>query len=252
MTIKKHIPNFFTLMNLLSGTIAVFFAVKEQLIVAALFVFLGIFFDFCDGFAARLLKVEGELGKQLDSLADMVTSGVVPGIVMFQLILSSVSNKEWSFRGRSMIDLPMSEYLSIIYITALVGLLFTLAAAYRLAKFNIDDRQTSSFIGLPTPAATLVVLSMPLILEYGSNDFILNLIQSTWFLIGLTVLLCYLMNAEIQLFSLKFKDYSWKNNIIKYIFIVLTLVLVVLLQFIAIPLVILLYMFLSIIENLKN
>jgi len=239
-------------MNLLFGTIAVFFAVKEQLVVSAMFVFLGIFFDFIDGFAARLLKVEGELGKQLDSLADVVTSGVVPGIVMFQLILSSVSNKEWSFRGHSMLELPMREYLSIVYITSLIGLLFTLAAAYRLAKFNIDERQTSSFIGLPTPAASLVILSIPLILVYSSNDFIINLVQNTWFLIGLTVLLCYLMNAEIVLFSLKFKDYSWKNNKFKYVFVVLTLLMVIVLQFIAIPLVILLYVLLSLIENLKN
>ena len=94
MTFKKHIPNFLTLLNLFFGTIAVFFAVKEQLVVAAFFVFLGIFFDFLDGFAARILKVQGELGKQLDSLADVVTSGVVPGIVMYQLILKSV-HENW-------------------------------------------------------------------------------------------------------------------------------------------------------------
>lgn len=92
-------------MNLLSGTIAVFFAVKDQLIIAALFVFIGIFFDFFDGFAARMLNVQGEMGKQLDSLADVVTSGVVPGIVMFQLILAAISNKGWVFKGRSMLEM---------------------------------------------------------------------------------------------------------------------------------------------------
>ena len=209
------------------------------------FVFLGIFFDFLDGFAARILKVQGELGKQLDSLADVVTSGVVPGIVMFQLILASVSNKDWTIGGRSMQDLPLDSYLSIIYLTAIIGLLITLAAAYRLAKFNIDERQTSSFIGLPTPAASLVVLSLPLILQYSSNEIAIHLIQSTWFLIGLTLLLCYMMNAEIPLFSLKFKDYSWKNNKVKITFVFLTLMLVVMLQFIAIPLVIVLYVLLS-------
>ena len=245
MTFKKHIPNFLTLLNLFFGTIAVFFAVKEQLVVAAFFVFLGIFFDFLDGFAARILKVQGELGKQLDSLADVVTSGVVPGIVMFQLILASVSNKDWTIGGRSMQDLPLDSYLSIIYLTAITGLLITLAAAYRLAKFNIDERQTSSFIGLPTPAASLVVLSLPLILQYSSNEIAIHLIQSTWFLIALTLLLCYMMNAEIPLFSLKFKDYSWKNNKVKITFVFLTLMLVVMLQFIAIPLVIVLYVLLS-------
>ncbi len=252
MTLKKHVPNILTLLNLLSGTIAVFFAVKEQLVVAALFVFLGIFFDFFDGFAARLLKVQGELGKQLDSLADVVTSGVVPGIVMFQLILASVSNTEWTIKGQSISDLPMKEYLSIVYLTAVIGLLITLAAAYRLAKFNIDERQTSSFIGLPTPAAALVVLSLPLIQQYTNNELALYLIESTWFLVLLTLLLCYFMNAEIPLFSLKFKDYSWRNNVIKYIFVLSTLLLVVLFQYIAIPLVIVLYVLLSLITRKKS
>jgi len=238
-------------MNLLSGTIAVFFAVKDQLVIAALFVFLGIFFDFFDGFAARMLNVQGELGKQLDSLADVVTSGVVPGIVMFQLILAAISNKGWIFKGRSMLEMSLNDYLSVVYLTSIIGLLFTLAAAYRLAKFNIDERQTGSFIGLPVPAATLVVLSLPLILEYSASEFFVNLIQNSWFLIGLTLLLCYLMNAEIPLFSLKFKDYSWTNNKIKYIFIVLTLLLVILLQYVAIPLVIILYVMLSVFDNRK-
>ncbi|SNR31660.1 CDP-diacylglycerol---serine O-phosphatidyltransferase [Lutibacter agarilyticus] len=252
MTFKKHVPNILTLLNLLSGTIAVFFAVKEQLVVAALFVFLGIFFDFFDGFAARLLKVQGELGKQLDSLADVVTSGVVPGIVMFQLILASVSNTEWTIKGQSISDLPLKEYLSIVYLTAIIGLLITLAAAYRLAKFNIDERQTSSFIGLPTPAAALVVLSLPLIQLYTNNELALYLIESTWFLVLLTLVLCYFMNAEIPLFSLKFKDYSWRNNVIKYIFVLSTLLLVVLFQYIAIPLVIVLYVLLSLITRKKS
>ncbi|WP_445725687.1 CDP-alcohol phosphatidyltransferase family protein [Flavobacterium sp.] len=245
MTFKKHIPNIFTLFNLLSGTIAVFFTVKEQLVIAAIFVFIGIIFDFFDGFMARLLNVQGELGKQLDSLADVVTSGLVPGIVMFQLILSAVSNKNWSIKGHSIQDLSLDGYLSIVYLTAIIGLLITLSAAYRLAKFNIDERQTSSFIGLPTPAASLVVLSLPLILQYSSNEIAIQLIQNTWFLIGLTLLLSYLMNAEIPLFSLKFKDYSLKNNKVKYLFVLITVLLVVFFQFIAIPLVIIWYVILS-------
>jgi CDP-diacylglycerol--serine O-phosphatidyltransferase len=245
MSFKKHLPNILTLLNLFSGTIAVFFAVRNQLVIAALFVFVGIIFDFFDGFAARILKVQGELGKQLDSLADVVTSGVVPGIVMFQLILASVSNKNWSIGGHSMMELSLTDYLSVVYLTAIIGLLITLAAAYRLAKFNIDDRQSTAFIGLPTPAASLVVLSLPLILAYTSNEIAVQIIQNTWFLIGLTILLCYMMNAEIPLFSLKFKDYSWKNNKVKFVFVILALLLVVALQFIAIPLVILLYVLLS-------
>lgn len=247
MTIKKHIPNFLTLLNLLSGTIAVFFAVKEELIIAALLVFLGIFFDFLDGFAARLLKVQGALGKQLDSLADVVTSGVVPGIVMFQLILAAVSNNQWSIKGHGITDLPLKEYLSVIYLIAAIGLLLTLAAAVRLAKFNIDERQSTSFIGLPTPAAALVVLSLPFIINYSSHIFVVEIVQKGWFLISLTILLSYLMNAEIPLFSLKFKDYSWKNNKVKFIFIVITFLLVAVFQFSAVPLVILIYILTSLI-----
>lgn len=252
--LKKHIPNLLTLLNLLSGTVAVYFAVKEELIIAAGFVFLGIFFDFFDGFAARLLKVQGELGKQLDSLADVVTSGVVPGIVLFQLISKSVENKSWENAVNSILKTGSENYFTGTFFISLIGLLFTIGAAYRLAKFNIDERQTSSFIGLPTPAAALVVLSLPLILAYSGNEFAFGIIQNVWFLIGLSILLCYLMNAEIPLFSLKFKTYSWKKNKIKYLFIIITAILSALFQFIAIPLVILLYVVLSTVENrlLKN
>ena len=239
MMLKKYIPNLLTLLNLLCGTIAVIFAVNNELEIAAYFVLLGIFFDFFDGFAARIFKVEGELGKQLDSLADVVTSGVVPGIVIYKLL-----------QTKNTIEIFNTEVVSWktqeIELLPFFGLLFTLAAAYRLAKFNIDERQTSSFIGLPTPAATLVVLSLPLILNYSSLEFATALIENKWFLIILTVVLSFLINAEIPLFSLKFKDYSWKNNKVKFVFLILTIALVIGLQFIAIPLVILVYILFSI------
>jgi len=248
MTFKKHIPNLITLLNLLSGTIAVLFAVNNELVIAAYLVFLGIVFDFFDGFAARILNVQGELGKQLDSLADVVTSGVVPGIVMYKLLFNAV-HEQWLNNLSCEIGnwITFDEYH--LHWIPFVGLLITLAAAYRLAKFNIDERQTSSFIGLPTPAAALAVLSLPLILTFGSNEFANNLIGNVWFLIGVTVLLSYLMNAEIPLFSLKFKDYSWKNNKVKFVFIALTIALSVLLQFVAIPIVIALYIIISLVTK---
>ena len=242
MNIKRSIPNIFTLLNLLSGTIAVIFAVQGQLVIAAYLVFLGIFFDFFDGFFARLLNVQGELGKQLDSLADVVTSGVVPGIVLFQLL-----------KSKNAIEIFNTEIVSWqtneVEFLPFIGLAVTLAVAYRLAKFNIDERQTSSFIGLPTPAAALVVLSLPLILEYSAFETASVIIQNKWFLILLTAILCYLMNAEIPLFSLKFKNYTWKDSKVKFIFIMLTAILLVIFQFIAIPLVILLYVFISLLTN---
>lgn len=249
MSFKKHIPNLLTLLNLLSGTIAVYFTVKEQLVIAALFVFLGIFFDFLDGFAARLLNVQGELGKQLDSLADVVTSGVVPGLVLFQLINRSLSKESWILESNLITDYVAKDYFNSTFLISLIGLLFTLGAAYRLAKFNIDERQSNSFIGLPTPAAALVVLSLPLILNYSTNQLATDLIYNVWFLIGLTILLCYIMNAEIPLFSLKFKEFSWKSNKVKFVFIIFTALLSILFKFVAIPMVILLYVFLSTIEH---
>ena len=243
---KKHIPNLITLLNLLSGTIAVILAVEGKLVLAGAFVMLGILFDFFDGFFARILKVQGELGKQLDSLADMVTSGVVPGIVMYQLLKDSAGI--WNEEG----TLLSSLFLEGVSFVPMIGLLLTLAAAYRLANFNIDERQTSSFIGVPTPANAIFILSLPLILEYSDVEFAKDLIQNQWFLIAITLLGSYMMNANIPLFSLKFKDYSLKNNVIKYVFLITTIILLVLLKFIAIPLVIFMYVLLSVVENVMK
>ena len=241
MTIKKHIPNFITLLNLFCGLIATMFAVSGHLMFAVYFVLLGIFFDFFDGFFARLLNVSGELGKQLDSLADVVTSGVVPGIILFQLI------QKVPFFTDSSLDLMDWTGIKIVPL-ALVGLVFSLASAYRLAKFNIDTRQTSSFIGLPTPAATLVVLSLPLILATG-NEWSHEIINNKWFLVSITLMLSYFMHAEIPLFALKFKDYTWKNNKIKFTFLGLSVLLLMGLQFVAIPLIIIMYVLFSVLEN---
>jgi len=228
--------------------IAVLMAVTDQLLAATLFVFLGIFFDFFDGFFARKFKVEGELGKQLDSLADMVTSGVVPGIVMFQMMLFATKGK-W-FMELSGITDSWQEYQEIFYyFIPFTGLLITLAAAYRLANFNIDERQTSSFIGLPTPAMSIFVLSFPLILFYSDNLFFIGLLQNIYVLIGITILGSYLMNAEIPLFALKFKNYSWKGNEVQYVFLLLTMGLLISLKTVAIPLTIILYIVLSIFDN---
>ena len=248
MQIKKFIPNFITLLNLLCGSIAVLFAVNNLFVTAALFVFLGIFFDFFDGFFARKLNVQSELGLQLDSLADMVTSGLVPGIVLYKLIAITVDappmadSGEWSLHwsGFSMSFVPI------------IGLFVTLASAYRLATFNLDEDQQTYFKGLPTPANTLLIMSLPLIMEFQHNDIINAIILNKWFLIGLSLLSCYLLNSGIKLFALKFKDYSFKNNAMRYIFIILSLVLLIVLNFAAIPVIILLYILLSLIQNNKN
>ena len=249
MKIKKHIPNLITLGNLFCGTIATIFAVQGDFVSAGLFVILGIVFDFFDGFAARLLNVSGELGKQLDSLADMVTSGVVPGIIMYNLLyISSFENIDGQYIKQGLL-FPISHNDYSLSWIKYIGLFLTLGACYRLAKFNIDTRQSDSFIGLPTPAMSLFVISLPLIQQYSSIEFAQNLIANNYFLIAITILLTYFMNAEIPLFSLKFKEYSVKNNLMKYLFLLVSLLMIIFLQYISIPLIIILYVVLSVISN---
>lgn len=246
MGIKRHIPNIITLLNLFSGSVAVIFAVKGNLVLAAIFVAAGIFFDFFDGMAARLLDVKSELGLQLDSLADVVTSGVVPGIVMYQLMNKALPAGELSSNWEA------TAFDAQIKPFALFGLLIILGSAYRLAKFNIDDRQTDSFIGLPTPANAILILSLPLILTFQPGAFATDLILNEWFLLGLTLFSCYLLNAELPLFALKFSEWGFKENKLRYLFLISCVVLIFLLKFIAIPVIILLYIILSIFNNISQ
>ncbi|MBS9774393.1 MAG: CDP-alcohol phosphatidyltransferase family protein [Tenacibaculum sp.] len=239
---KKHIPNLLTLGNLFCGTVAVIFALKGDYTFTALLVVVGIVFDFLDGFVARLLNVQGELGKQLDSLADMVTSGVVPAIVMLELLVCSIDIDAVGYLG-------IDDYGATGSNLPYLGLLLALGAGYRLAKFNIDTRQSDSFIGLPTPAMSLFVVSLPLIAEFSDQLFFVDLVLNKYFLIISTILLTFLMNAELPLFSLKFKDYSFKSNKIKYLFLLTSVVLLATLQFVAIPLIIIFYVFLSVLSN---
>lgn len=249
---KRYIPNALTLLNLFFGSVAVLFTVNNELITAAFFVFLGIFFDFFDGFAARKLNVESEVGLQLDSLADVVTSGLVPGIMMYKLLELSESSS-WS---RSYVKNANSGFVCEIdggaSLFPYMGFAIILASAYRLAKFNVDVEQQSYFKGLPTPANTLLILSLPLILEFQNNDTINAIILNKWFLIAFTILSCWLLNSGIKLFALKFKNWGFKENITRYVFIILCAVLLVVLQFAAIPLIILLYIIMSILDNLTS
>jgi len=244
---KKQIPNAITLCNLLCGCIATIYALQGELPFAAGFVVLGIFFDFFDGMLARVLHVESGIGLQLDSLADMITSGLVPGIFMVQLLfMSGISPTPIN------LWLEVHFYLDTDTFIPLLGLLIVLASAYRLAKFNMDVRQTSSFIGLPTPANALLIISLPLILIYQPSEIAFQLILNPWILIALTVLSCYLLNAEIPLFSLKFKTKSFKSNSIRYVFLLLSVVLLVSFWFVAIPMVIFLYVVLSVLFKGKK
>ena len=251
MNIKKHIPNLFTLGNLFCGTLATIYAVIGKFEYVALFVLIGIVLDFFDGFLARVLGVTGELGKQLDSLADMVTSGVVPGIVMFTLINKSGFINEQFFSNHADVTLTFLNNEDTNYYLSFVGFALTLAACYRLAKFNIDTRQSESFIGLPTPAMSLFVVALPLVEMSTNIEFVSELIKNNYFLIVVTLVLSYLMNANLPLFSLKFKTFGWKENAMKYELILTSIVMIVTLKFLAAPLIILVYILLSILNNMK-
>lgn len=244
----KHIPNLITSLNLLCGCVAVFSAISGDLVTASYFVFSGIFFDFFDGLAARMLNAHSEVGLQLDSLADMVTSGVAPAVVMVQLLSESLlggpidmvaifSSEGWNAGWKN--------YLPFF------GLLIAVASAYRLAKFNVDTRQTTSFIGLPTPANALLLLSLPLILQMQPSVLAESIILNQWFLFGLTILSCILLNADLPLFALKFKTWDFKSNAIRYVFLLLCLVSIGLLKFIAIPFILILYILLSLLWKEK-
>ena len=233
MNIKKHIPNLITLLNLFCGCIAVVFVSESNFVMAFYFVCLGIFLDFFDGFFARLFKVSSPLGLQLDSLADMVTSGVVPGYVMYSLFLKSANP---------------NEVIGSAFIPFL-GFIVTLGSCYRLANFNIDTRQTDSFIGLPTPANALFILSLPLVLKFSDSLIIFEILSNHWVLLVITIFSAYILNAEIPLFALKIKKFNLKDNILQVVFLLISIVLVLLLEYLAIPLIIIFYVLLSIINN---
>jgi len=249
MSLRKHIPNSITVLNLLCGSIATIFAVQGNLVMAAIFVGLGIFFDFFDGLAARMLNVKSELGLQLDSLADMITSGVVPGIVMFQLFRKALPRYEatavdWE-AGNDLLEWNFP-------VLALFGLLVTAASGYRLAKFNIDDRQTDSFIGLPTPANALLIISLPLILIFQPQPDLVDIILNPWFLVALTLFSAFMLNAEIPLFALKFANWSFADNKLRYFFLIYCLILIFLIHFAAIPVIIVSYVILSMLSNRRK
>ena len=233
MNVKAQIPNMFTMLNLFAGCVALVFVAELNYELAFYFVCLGIFFDFFDGYFARKFNVAGPLGVQLDSLADMVTSGVVPGYVMFQLM-------------RSEDAFGTANYLPYL------GFIITLGACYRLAKFNIDTRQSDSFIGLPTPANALFFGSLPFVKIAFVNDTFNGILFNNWVLIGLCFLSAYVMNAEIPLFSLKIKNFSFQKYKLQIFFLLLSVALIVFLQVLAVPIIIVLYVMLSVFNNFSK
>ena len=213
------------------------FNIPEKLSYAALFIFASALVDFLDGFVARLFKATSEMGKQLDSLADVVSFGAAPGVILYQLLRMSYMRDE--------------NGLDISVLFLFPAFIYSCAGAYRLAKFNLDDSQTYGFKGVPIPAAGLLIASLPLILHYGSgliniNDWIIN----KWILYGLIILLSWLMVSNLPLMALKFQDFKLKNNIPKLILAAIAVAAAILLQWLAVPIIFIAYIILSL--ALKN
>ncbi len=251
-----NIPNLFTAANLISGCIAILLAVSGRIDLAPFAIFVGAFFDFLDGFLARKLQVSSEMGKQLDSLADMVTFGVAPGLIMMAVIL----------RCQLVSDFSMN-YVSIPnWVNTLIdgdhrnfwpfaGLLIPFFSIFRLAKFNLDTRQTESFIGLPTPAITLFFMSFPLALAYKitTGDLMISINRFLFdplFISILILIMSLLLVSEIPLFSLKIKGFGWKENRVRYVFLLISLAFILLFNVWSLALIVFLYLILSMIENI--
>ncbi len=226
---KKQIPNFLTLLNLASGFIAIIMIMKGHLLLSVWFIAASLLFDFCDGLAARLLNAYTEIGLQLDSLADMVSFGVAPGLLMYWLILSAGGADN------------IAEYLQYIpvLIPAFSGL--------RLAKFNIDRAQSDHFRGLPTPGTAFFIISLVFASVYGNSQLIEGLLDSRFVLSFLTLLFAVLMVTDIPMFSFKFRHFRFKGNELRIVFLGSTILLVAGAGLASLPLVIILYIFVSII-----
>ena len=234
-TIKNFIPNLLTLINLIFGMVGILLAFDGKLHLAGIMVFVAAVFDFFDGFAARLLNAQSDLGKELDSLADMVAFGVLPGVIVYQFINGFLGIYFTSFLER-----PLN-----LHVISLLAFLLTAASAYRLAKFNIDTRQSTNFIGLPTPAMAMFFASIPLLAEwqysynlyvkldekmlknfasmYHFNSFdmgVVALFQSKIVWVFLIFLFSYLMVSPLPIISMKFKSLKWKDNIWRFIFLI--------------------------------
>ena len=233
---KKHIPNLITTLNLFSGCIGIIMALQYRIDYAAYFIAVAAFFDFLDGLAARLLHVKSEIGKELDSLADVVSFGVLPGIIIYQLMANSPNT-------------PVAgSYLSIF---SLVALIIPVLSAVRLAKFNLDTRQTTSFIGLPVPANALFLGSLPLIkMQAGFSDSLswLTVITDNYYILAIIAIgMSLLLVSEIPLISLKFRNLKFADNKPQFILVAFAVIAFALVTFTAIPLIILAYILLSLI-----
>lgn len=222
---KKHIPNAVTCLNLFSGCLGIVFAFQGDIKWASYSILIAAIFDFLDGMLARLLKAYSDIGKDLDSLADMVSFGVLPSVIIYQMFPESSSKLLW------------------LHFTAF---LITIFSALRLAKFNNDTRQSENFIGLPTPANAMLIASLPFIAEQG--NFISPWLQNPLFLALFSLGMGLLLVSEIHLMSLKFNSVDLQTNSYRYILVFSVLILLLIFKFAAVPLILIVYFLLSFIQ----
>lgn len=236
MSLKKEIPNLLTLGNLLAGCLGIVFVMQGNLLWASYCIGISLICDFFDGFLARLLHAYSEIGKQLDSLADMVSFGVLPSFMLLHLVEKSCD---------SLCYYGLGGFYKPYMVFALA-----LASAYRLAKFNIDTRQTDQFIGVPTPANGLFIASIPVILAFQPSfaPYFLHFNG----LLMYAVIMSYLMVSELPLMAFKFKSFSWQDNQLRYIFLIYCVINLILLKFVAIPLIVISYILYSAVIYLFN
>jgi len=237
----KHFPNFITSLNLVSGFIAIIFAANSNLVAASWLILAAMIFDFLDGFSARLLKAYSPVGKELDSLADVVSFGVAPGLIIYHLLLNSVTLN-------APVDIN-SDFLKIILLM-LISAVMPVCGAIRLAIFNLDSTQSTSFKGLPIPANALAVISVVIAGHYSQSPLIESFTSSSFLIILVTIILSLLMVSRIPLFSLKVKNLKLKGNEGRYILIALILINVAVFGMPGITLIIPLYIIASAISLL--
>ncbi|MFW5891938.1 MAG: CDP-alcohol phosphatidyltransferase family protein [Bacteroidota bacterium] len=244
MQIKKNIPNFITIMNLFCGSVAIVQVFSEMYVWAAILAAFAALFDFLDGFTARLLQSYSKIGKDLDSLADMVSFGFLPATVVYQYLHHSVS------------VLTINEN-SVLKFLPYLAFSIAVFSALRLSIFNADNQQEEKFIGLPTPANAIFILSIPLVLETGSSDTVLfslyyAMFHSPILLLAFTAFSSFLLVANIPMLSLKFKNFSFNKNRNRYILLFASLLLILFLGFSGFPLIIVFYIFLSVTDNMLS
>ncbi len=236
---KKHIPNLITSLNIVFGSLSVIFSIQNNLEYAAWCIFFAAVFDFFDGMSARLLKAYSDIGKELDSLADLISFGLAPGMIIYQLLMG------------------FDETLMICQTNVLpyTALLLPLFAAWRLAIFNVSTNQKESFIGLPVPANALFFVSLPLIFltkdTNASTTWIIDLFKNGYVLSGFVIIFSYLMVSKLPLFSLKFANKPLKTYTFQILYLIITIILLTLWKFVAIPLAIILYVLMSLIKTIK-